>query len=320
MKKPSGVPGRITSRSRRDGARTARDSGRHSSCVGPTGFHASRTLGSDSDAGVVVALELDAEREVEVVGQTAISSCTNRFDQSSSRLCGMKPNRKPVVDVVARMAIAAAPEQLVLRRTACRAGTRCRRCRPRGGTSTSRRARCGRSSSAPAGRSRPRAARVQRASRFAPGVLDAPKAEPGAPRSSDCAAIGVALHREACSARGAVGAKADLAAVSTRRARPCRSRARCSRAPRLRVDAEVAALAERRRRSAPPRRARGCRRRAQRASPCVSAAARVITLITPLTAFAPHSVAPGPLMTSMRSTSSSITSCSSQNTPENSGV
>jgi hypothetical protein len=47
---------------------------------------------------------------------------------------------------------------------------------------------------------------------------------------------------------------------------------------------------------------------------------RVITLITPFTAFAPHSVAPGPLITSMRSTSSSIRSCASQNTPENNGV
>ena len=45
-----------------------------------------------------------------------------------------------------------------------------------------------------------------------------------------------------------------------------------------------------------------------------------MTLITPLTAFAPHSVAPGPLITSMRSTSSSSTSCASQNTPEKSGV
>jgi hypothetical protein len=43
---------------------------------------------------------------------------------------------------------------------------------------------------------------------------------------------------------------------------------------------------------------------------------RVRMLMTPLTAFAPHSVPPGPLMTSMRSTSSSSTSCTSQNTPE----
>jgi hypothetical protein len=53
--------------------------------------------------------------------------------------------------------------------------------------------------------------------------------------------------------------------------------------------------------------------------PIVSRAERVITLITPLTALAPHSVAPGPLITSMRSTSSSSTSCASQNTPEKSG-
>ena len=52
----------------------------------------------------------------------------------------------------------------------------------------------------------------------------------------------------------------------------------------------------------------------------MSPAVRVITLITPLTALAPHSVAPGPLITSMRSTSSSITSCMSQKTPENNGV
>jgi len=39
-----------------------------------------------------------------------------------------------------------------------------------------------------------------------------------------------------------------------------------------------------------------------------------------LTAFAPHSVAPGPLITSMRSMSGRGTSCTSQNTPENNGV
>ncbi|MFO1286542.1 MAG: hypothetical protein U1F49_08400 [Rubrivivax sp.] len=47
---------------------------------------------------------------------------------------------------------------------------------------------------------------------------------------------------------------------------------------------------------------------------------RVMMLMTPLTALAPHSTPPGPLMTSMRSTSSSSTSCASQNTPENVGV
>src|SRR5207247_1802556 len=41
---------------------------------------------------------------------------------------------------------------------------------------------------------------------------------------------------------------------------------------------------------------------------------------TPFTALAPHSVAPGPLMTSIRSMSASGTSCTSQNTPENKGV
>ena len=45
-----------------------------------------------------------------------------------------------------------------------------------------------------------------------------------------------------------------------------------------------------------------------------------MTLMTPFTAFAPHRVLPGPLITSMRSTSSSITSWTSQNVPENSGV
>ena len=54
--------------------------------------------------------------------------------------------------------------------------------------------------------------------------------------------------------------------------------------------------------------------------PCVSALDRVRMLITPFTALAPHSVAPGPLMTSMRSTSSSSRSCWSQNTPEKNGV
>src|SRR5687768_13141023 len=45
----------------------------------------------------------------------------------------------------------------------------------------------------------------------------------------------------------------------------------------------------------------------------------VMTLMTPFTALAPHWVAPGPLITSMRSTSSSMTCCASQKTPENSG-
>jgi hypothetical protein len=42
-------------------------------------------------------------------------------------------------------------------------------------------------------------------------------------------------------------------------------------------------------------------------------------LITPLTAFAPHSVPPGPDTTSIRSTSCSSVSCTSQKTPANSG-
>jgi hypothetical protein len=46
----------------------------------------------------------------------------------------------------------------------------------------------------------------------------------------------------------------------------------------------------------------------------------VMTLMMPLTALTPHSVPPGPLITSMRSTSSSTRSCTSQKTPENSGV
>ena len=45
----------------------------------------------------------------------------------------------------------------------------------------------------------------------------------------------------------------------------------------------------------------------------------MITLITPLTALEPHSVAPGPRITSIRSTSSSGRSCTSQKTPANSG-
>ena len=44
-----------------------------------------------------------------------------------------------------------------------------------------------------------------------------------------------------------------------------------------------------------------------------------MTLITPFTAFAPHSVAPGPRMTSMRSISPSGMSCTSQKTPAKSG-
>jgi len=54
-------------------------------------------------------------------------------------------------------------------------------------------------------------------------------------------------------------------------------------------------------------------------APWVSAALRVTTLMTPFTALEPHSVPAEPLSTSMRSTSSSSTSCDSQNTPEKSG-
>jgi hypothetical protein len=54
-------------------------------------------------------------------------------------------------------------------------------------------------------------------------------------------------------------------------------------------------------------------------APGVSTALLVMMLITPLTAFVPHIVPPGPLTTSMRSTSSSRRSCTSQNVPENSG-
>ena len=43
--------------------------------------------------------------------------------------------------------------------------------------------------------------------------------------------------------------------------------------------------------------------------PCVSLARLAIMLMTPLTALAPYSVAPGPRMTSMRSISSSRVSC-----------
>src|SRR5205814_10424074 len=54
--------------------------------------------------------------------------------------------------------------------------------------------------------------------------------------------------------------------------------------------------------------------------PDVCVASLVVTLVAPLTAFAPHGVAPGPLMTPDRSISESGTSCASQNTPENNGV
>jgi hypothetical protein len=43
-------------------------------------------------------------------------------------------------------------------------------------------------------------------------------------------------------------------------------------------------------------------------------------LMTPLTAFAPHSTPPGPLMTSIRSMFSSGRSCASQKTPAKVGV
>src|SRR3989440_967020 len=55
-------------------------------------------------------------------------------------------------------------------------------------------------------------------------------------------------------------------------------------------------------------------------SPCVSLLFLLMTLMTPFTALAPHSAAPGPLMTSIRSMSARGTSCTSQNTPEKSGV
>ena len=53
--------------------------------------------------------------------------------------------------------------------------------------------------------------------------------------------------------------------------------------------------------------------------PWVSPALRVRMLITPLTALAPHSAPPGPLMTSMRSMFSGSTNWSSQYMPEKIG-
>lgn len=50
--------------------------------------------------------------------------------------------------------------------------------------------------------------------------------------------------------------------------------------------------------------------------PTVSRADRVMMLITPFMAFDPYSAPPGPLITSIRSMSSSIRSRASQNTPE----
>ncbi len=47
-------------------------------------------------------------------------------------------------------------------------------------------------------------------------------------------------------------------------------------------------------------------------SPCVSFALLVMMLMTPLTALAPQSVAPGPRMTSIRSMSSITVSCTFQ--------
>ncbi len=55
-------------------------------------------------------------------------------------------------------------------------------------------------------------------------------------------------------------------------------------------------------------------------APWVSAESLVRMLMTPLTALAPHTAAPGPRMTSMRSMSSSSMSWWSQYTPEKRGV
>ena len=54
--------------------------------------------------------------------------------------------------------------------------------------------------------------------------------------------------------------------------------------------------------------------------PWLSFAVFVMILMTPLTALAPHNVAPGPLITSIRSMSSKSVSCTSQNTPAYNGV
>ena len=54
------------------------------------------------------------------------------------------------------------------------------------------------------------------------------------------------------------------------------------------------------------------RRRPSRTSPWVSFAFLVMMLMTPLTALAPHSVPPGPRITSIRSTSSKSTFCTFQ--------
>ena len=54
--------------------------------------------------------------------------------------------------------------------------------------------------------------------------------------------------------------------------------------------------------------------------PPVCAADLVMMLTTPFIALAPHSEPPGPLITSMRSTSASTMCCWSQNTLEKNGV
>ena len=75
-----------------------------------------------------------------------------------------------------------------------------------------------------------------------------------------------------------------------------------------------------RRRSARRRsRSASIHRRPRRTLPAYPSRFFVMMLMTPFTAFAPHTEPPGPLMTSMRSTSSSSTSWMSQNVPEKSG-
>ncbi len=132
--------------------------------------------------------------------------------------------------------------------------------------------------------------------------------------------VHVALQGQRIATCAPVGAESRRSAGTS--GRPRRRRSRVAKHPSRDSCRRVAA--RRLRRAAGP----GVHRRQLRsrphptdtALPRASAAARVITLMTPFTAFAPQRVAPGPVITSTRSMSCTGSAWSSQNTPEKSGV
>jgi hypothetical protein len=279
-------------------------------CAG-VGCHDSRMLGRNLGAGVVVVLDLRAEREVH--GRRELDAVLHEDVRPVQPLVRRQERlRRRVHDAVVRLAEAAADQDLVraereavlpldvervemllelLRMLAVRVVPVRLHARHR-----------------PAGElARPAADEVGAVDLALAGVL------------VDLATVRVALHGERVDRPVPVGTESDLPALGRVPDRAAPLDRRVVEVEVLRVHAVAAA--PRQRAAVAHRRARlRVAGAADTSKPCVLSALRVMMLMTPLTALAPQRVAPGPLTTSIRSMSSSTTSCASQNTPEKSGV